>query len=70
MPTLFLHGAYDYICETIDSSLAAPMREHCLDLSEVIVPSGHWMAQEKPQHVNAALAQWLTAKLPDLWLQG
>jgi pimeloyl-ACP methyl ester carboxylesterase len=70
MPTLFLHGAYDYICETIDSQLAEPMREHCANLSEVTVPSGHWMAQEKPQHVNAALAQWLTAQLPQLWLQG
>ena len=26
MPVLFLHGAYDYICETIDSRLAEPMR--------------------------------------------
>jgi pimeloyl-ACP methyl ester carboxylesterase len=70
MPALFLHGAYDYICETIDSQLAAPMREHCVNLTELTVPSGHWMAQEKPRHVNAALAQWLAAQLPELWVQG
>ena len=67
MPTLFLHGAYDYVCETIDSRLAEPMREHCASLTEVVVPSGHWMAQERPRDVNAALAQWLSAKLPGLF---
>jgi pimeloyl-ACP methyl ester carboxylesterase len=70
MPTLFLHGAYDYTCETIDSRLAEPMRASCADLTESVVPSGHWMAQEKPAHVNAALAGWLARKRPDLWLRG
>ena len=44
MPVLFLHGEYDYRCQT--------------------VTSGHWMAQEKPVAVNAALAKWLAAQLP------
>jgi pimeloyl-ACP methyl ester carboxylesterase len=70
MPTLFLHGAYDYTCETIDSRLAEPMRASCADLTEATVPSGHWMAQEKPAYVNAALAGWLARKRPDLWLHG
>jgi pimeloyl-ACP methyl ester carboxylesterase len=67
MPVLFLHGAYDYVCETIDSTLAEPMREHCANLTEATVNSGHWMAQEKPVEVNAALAKWLSAQVPDLW---
>jgi pimeloyl-ACP methyl ester carboxylesterase len=67
MPALFLHAAYDYICETLDSRLAEPMRAACADLTEAQVNSGHWMAQEKPKHVNAALARWLAAKLPGLW---
>jgi pimeloyl-ACP methyl ester carboxylesterase len=67
MPVLFLHGAYDYTCETIDSALADPMRAACADLTEVTVPSGHWMAQEKPLAVNAALARWLATKLPATW---
>jgi hypothetical protein len=25
------------------------------------------MAQEKPMQVNAALAKWLAAQLPELW---
>jgi pimeloyl-ACP methyl ester carboxylesterase len=70
MPVLFLHGGYDYTCETIDSRLAEPMREHCVDLTEVVVQSGHWMAQENPVAVNAALARFLAAKLPAAWGNG
>lgn len=67
MPVLFLHGAFDYVCETVDSRLAEPMREACSDLSEVVVPSGHWMAQEQPVAVNVALARWLVTKVPGAW---
>jgi len=67
MPVLFLHAAYDYVCETIDSRLPEPMRASCADLTEAVVDSGHWMAQEKPVQVNAALAKWLSVKLPGLW---
>jgi len=49
------------------SRLAEPMRADCSDLTEVVVKSGHWMAQEKPVDVNAAIAKWLAAKLPDYW---
>jgi pimeloyl-ACP methyl ester carboxylesterase len=67
MPALFLHAAYDYICETRVSRLAEPMRSHCANLTEVTVPSGHWMAQEKPVEVNAAPAKWIGSQLPTLW---
>ena len=67
MPVLFLHGEYDYTCETVDSRLAEPMRQDCSRLTEVTVASGHWMAQEKPVAVNAALVRWLARELPELW---
>ncbi|UYN93900.1 MAG: alpha/beta hydrolase [Enhydrobacter sp.] len=67
MPVLFLHGAYDYTCETMTSRLAAPMRRDCGDLTEVVVKSGHWMAQERPVDVNRALARWLATRLPAYW---
>ena len=67
MPVLFLHGGYDYTCETVTSGLAGPMRQDCKNLTEVFVPSGHWMAQEKPLAVNAALTKWLSAQFPELW---
>jgi len=66
MPVLFLHAAYDYTCATINTRLADPMRAYCADLTEGTVLSGHWMAQEKPAEVNAALAEWLAAKFPAL----
>jgi pimeloyl-ACP methyl ester carboxylesterase len=67
IPVLFLHGAYDYTCETIDSRLPEPMRAYCADLTEVVVQSGHWMAQENPVAVNAALVRFLATKLPAVW---
>jgi len=67
MPVLFLHGDYDAVCETTVSRLADPMRQACDDLTEVVVPSGHWMAQEQPVAVNAALAHWLATKVPEAW---
>ncbi|HZK98551.1 MAG TPA: alpha/beta hydrolase [Caulobacteraceae bacterium] len=67
MPTLFLHAAHDWVCETIDSRLADPMRANCLNLTEATAQSGHWMAQEKPTQVNAALAKWLAVQLPEIW---
>ena len=67
LPVLFLDAAYDETCDTMDSRLAEPMRRDCPDLTEAVVPSGHWMAQEQPIRVNAALAKWLAAKAADAW---
>ena len=63
MPVLFLAAKYDFVCETVDSRLAEPMREKCSDLKEVVIECGHWMAQEQPQAVNVALQEWIDAKL-------
>jgi len=62
MPVLFLAARYDYVCEAVDSHLARPMRERCTHLSETIVDSGHWMAQEQPERVNTELQQWLVRR--------
>lgn len=59
MPVLFLHGRYDYTCETSNSRAAEPMREYCANLTERVVDSGHWMAQERPDDVNRHLLEWL-----------
>ena len=67
LPVLFLHGAYDYTCETVTSRLAEPMRADCSQLTEAVVASGHWMAQEQPLAVNAALAKFLANQLPSIW---
>ena len=67
MPTLFLAAEYDYTCETITSRLAEPMATYCRDLTTATIRSGHWMAQERPIEVNAALAHWLATRVPDGW---
>lgn len=67
LPVLFLHGEYDYTCETVTSRLAEPMRQDCSDLTEVTVRSGHWMAQEQPIAVNAAITRWVASKFPQIW---
>jgi pimeloyl-ACP methyl ester carboxylesterase len=67
MPVLFLHAAYDYTCDTSNPLRVQPMREACGDLIEVTLPTGHWMAQQRPSLVNAALAKWLARKFPQRW---
>lgn len=67
LPVLFIHAAYDWICATQGTRLADPMRAACRDLTEAAAETGHWMAQEKPAVVNAALARWLATKVPQAW---
>lgn len=67
MPSLFIHGAYEAVCDTLRSDLAEPMRELCPNLSETTIESGHWMAQERPREVNAAIARWLALEAPEVW---
>jgi pimeloyl-ACP methyl ester carboxylesterase len=67
MPVLFLHARYDNICATVGTRLADPMRANVEDLTDAVVDTGHWMAQEKPAEVNSHLARWLAARFPELW---
>ena len=67
IPALFIAAEYDFTCECVDSLLAQPMRDQCRNLTTEVVRSGHWMAQEKPAEVNAALAHWLATSLSGVW---
>ena len=67
LPVLFLAARYDFTCECVDSRLAEPMRAHCRDLTESVIDTGHWMAQERPAEVNAALVAWLRDRVADHW---
>jgi len=67
MPVLFLAARYDNTCECVESRLAEPMRAHCSALTERVVDSGHWMAQERPRELNAALIGWLRDSVPGWW---
>lgn len=68
MPTLMLHARFDAVCQSAGAALLSqPMRERCADLTEAIVNSGHWMAQERPIEVNAQLARWLATRVAGHW---
>ena len=67
MPVGFIHALYDMSCATIGSALSDPMRETCSNLSEYVVKAGHWVQQERPTEVNAALTHWLATSVGDSW---
>ena len=62
MPVLFLDGRNDFVCYTVEGRLAKPMVALCPDLMRHAIDSGHWMAQQHPREVNAALTKWLATK--------
>ncbi len=59
LPALFLHAAWDTVCDTVRSRLADPMREDCADLTEVTIEAGHELMLEHSDQVNSAIAEWL-----------
>ena len=67
LPVLFIGARYDYVCETVTSRLAEPMRARCSNLSEAVVDAGHWLAQERPTEVSAHLARWIATSVPEAW---
>ena len=69
LPVLFLNARYDYVSECTHSRSAEPMRTYCRQLTEETIRSGHWLAQEKPVEVNAALVKWLASRVPEVWPQ-
>lgn len=67
LPVLFVHARFDTVCATVDGPLAMPMRERCSNLNEMVIDCGHWVAQEKPAALSAALAKWLATRVPQAW---
>lgn len=67
MPALMLEAEYDYTCDCVGSRLSEPGKHYCRDLTTRRVPSGHWMAQERPVDVNAHLMSWILSKVPAHW---
>jgi pimeloyl-ACP methyl ester carboxylesterase len=63
-PVLFVHAAWDVVCETIRSRLAEPMRADCSDLTEATLAGGHELMLECPDDVNATIAKWLAISVP------
>ncbi|WP_342661410.1 Epoxide hydrolase A (plasmid) [Rhodococcus ruber] len=67
IPALFLSAAYDPWCDTENNwKPGVQMRRHCLNLTAYHIDCGHWMQQEAPTQVNAAIANWLATSVK-LW---
>ncbi|KAK3699819.1 hypothetical protein LTR37_016234 [Vermiconidia calcicola] len=68
MPILFIHARFDSVCATTTTpGMCKPMRRHCRDLTEVSIDAGHWVAEEKPAEVSAAIARWLVERCKEQW---
>ena len=61
LAALFLHAAYDVVCDTVHSRLADLMREDCSNLTEATIMAGHELTLERPDDVNAEIAKWVKA---------
>ena len=61
LPALFLHVAYDVVCNTVHSRLAEPMREDCSNLTEATIMTGHELTLEPPDDVYREPAKWIKA---------
>jgi pimeloyl-ACP methyl ester carboxylesterase len=60
MPALFVHAAWDVVCDTLGSRLAEPMRVDCANLTETTIEAGHELSLEEPEKLNDAIQSWLT----------
>lgn len=63
MPVLFIGAAYDAVADLTSHSMLLPMRQLCADLTEAIVPAGHWLHLEAAAQVNEQLADWLANRV-------
>jgi len=64
MPTMFLAGGRDFLVNEGDGGLGTPyaaMADHCTDYrgATIVDGAGHWVQQEAPEEVNAALLAFL-----------
>lgn len=66
-PVMFMHAAWDVICDTKTSRFPEPMREVCSNLTEITMEAGHWVQFEKPGEVTAALCRFIIEELPTEW---
>jgi pimeloyl-ACP methyl ester carboxylesterase len=62
LPVLLIHAAWDSVCDSAHGRLAEPMRSDCSDMVETTIDAGHFVMQERPAEVDAALARWLAVK--------
>ena len=66
-PVLFIGATWDHVCDTKNSRLSEPMRRHCKNLTETRIDGSHFVAIEKAEETNAAIARWLVQEVASSW---
>ncbi|KAI0393704.1 putative epoxide hydrolase [Xylariaceae sp. FL0594] len=66
-PALFIHAAWDLVCDTKTSRLAEPMRRACANLTEVTLETDHLPQYQKPAEFNAAILRFIVEEVPSEW---
>ncbi|KAL2824217.1 Alpha/Beta hydrolase protein [Aspergillus cavernicola] len=66
-PVLFIHAAWDTVCETQTSRLCERMRAACRNLTEVRIEGGHFLQYERAGEVHAALIRFILTEIPGEW---
>jgi soluble epoxide hydrolase / lipid-phosphate phosphatase len=61
LPVLFVGAAYDPVADLSSPTGRDAMRSTCPDLTEAVVPAGHWLQLEAAPEVNEHIESWLTA---------
>ncbi|KAF3024379.1 hypothetical protein E8E14_014351 [Neopestalotiopsis sp. 37M] len=59
MPVLFIGANWDPISDITVSTISDAQKSLCPNLMEVCFDAGHWVALERPEEVNQAIAEWL-----------
>jgi soluble epoxide hydrolase / lipid-phosphate phosphatase len=69
LPVLFVGAAYDQVADIQSPTMLDAMRSTCPNLTEAVVPAGHWLQLEAAPAVNEHIESWLTSRVtePQPW---
>jgi soluble epoxide hydrolase / lipid-phosphate phosphatase len=65
VPVLFIECLHDRVAGTFNTKIMDPMKSYCRKLTTVSISAGHWVALERPEEANAAVARWMAVSLPE-----
>jgi soluble epoxide hydrolase / lipid-phosphate phosphatase len=65
LPVLFVGAAYDQVADLDSPTMLDAMRSTCPNLTEAVVPAGHWLQLEAAPAVNDHIESWLTSHVAE-----
>jgi hypothetical protein len=65
VPVLFVGAAYDQVADLDSPTMLDAMRSTCPNLTEAVVPAGHWLQMEAAPAVNEHIESWLTSHVAE-----